>query len=156
MRSSWTPSRVDRLSVLWREGRRASLIAVELGCSKNAVIGKAHRLDLPQRLPTPRPHVRRPRLPLSVFAPIIAPLIRREQSDAVTLLDLRPGQCRWPEGDRGFYTFPCDRRQEFGSSYCAEHLERTLNKPSQAVLDHAAKRRLARKNWLTRAHVLST
>ncbi|MBE7219728.1 MAG: GcrA cell cycle regulator, partial [Caulobacteraceae bacterium] len=45
---SWTEERVERLSTLWLEGRSASQIAAELGegVSRNAVIGKVHRLGL--------------------------------------------------------------------------------------------------------------
>ncbi|WP_237477934.1 GcrA family cell cycle regulator [Lichenibacterium dinghuense] len=48
---SWTDERVERLSALWLEGRSASQIAIELGggVSRNAVIGKVHRLGLSGR-----------------------------------------------------------------------------------------------------------
>lgn len=42
---SWTDERIDRLKELWSKGMTASQIADELGgVSRNAVIGKAHRL----------------------------------------------------------------------------------------------------------------
>ena len=44
---SWTEERIDRLKAMWAEGSTASQIADELGgVSRNAVIGKAHRLGL--------------------------------------------------------------------------------------------------------------
>jgi GcrA cell cycle regulator len=47
---SWTPERVEKLKRLWAEGLYASEIAAQLGgVSKNAIIGKAHRLNLPER-----------------------------------------------------------------------------------------------------------
>lgn len=50
---SWTVERVDRLTALWKEGKTASQIADELGgITRNAVIGKAHRLGLSGR-PSP-------------------------------------------------------------------------------------------------------
>ncbi|HYI63817.1 MAG TPA: GcrA family cell cycle regulator [Allosphingosinicella sp.] len=50
---SWTDERIDRLKELWSQGRTASHIADELGgVSRNAVIGKAHRLGLQSR-PSP-------------------------------------------------------------------------------------------------------
>jgi len=50
---SWTDERIDRLRALWTSGTTASLIAEELGgVSRNAVIGKAHRLGLQAR-PSP-------------------------------------------------------------------------------------------------------
>ncbi len=50
---SWTDERIDRLKALWTDGMTASQIAEELGgVSRNAVIGKAHRLGLQSR-PSP-------------------------------------------------------------------------------------------------------
>src|SRR3954463_14320210 len=50
---SWTDERIDRLKSLWTQGMTASQIADELGgVSRNAVIGKAHRLGLQSR-PSP-------------------------------------------------------------------------------------------------------
>lgn len=52
---SWTDERVERLSTLWLEGRSASQIAADLGggVSRNAVIGKVHRLGLSGRAVPP-------------------------------------------------------------------------------------------------------
>jgi len=50
---SWTDERIDRLKAMWTQGSTASQIAEELGgVSRNAVIGKAHRLGLDSR-PSP-------------------------------------------------------------------------------------------------------
>jgi GcrA cell cycle regulator len=50
---SWTEERIERLKKMWHHGATASQIADELGgVSRNAVIGKAHRLGLEQR-PSP-------------------------------------------------------------------------------------------------------
>ncbi len=50
---SWTEQRIDQLKTMWAKGATASQIAEELGgVSRNAVIGKAHRLGLEQR-PSP-------------------------------------------------------------------------------------------------------
>lgn len=47
---NWTDERVERLKKLWSEGLSASHIAAQLGgVSRNAVIGKVHRLSLPGR-----------------------------------------------------------------------------------------------------------
>lgn len=47
---NWTDERVERLKRLWAEGLSASQIAAQLGgVSRNAVIGKVHRLNLPGR-----------------------------------------------------------------------------------------------------------
>src|SRR6478735_7840892 len=50
---SWTEERIERLKKMWHDGATASQIADGLGgVSRNAVIGKAHRLGLEQR-PSP-------------------------------------------------------------------------------------------------------
>ncbi|MCQ8783229.1 GcrA family cell cycle regulator [Mangrovibrevibacter kandeliae] len=52
---SWTDERVDLLKRLWSEGLSASQIAAQLGggISRNAVIGKVHRLKLDSRAKAP-------------------------------------------------------------------------------------------------------
>jgi GcrA cell cycle regulator len=53
---SWTDERIERLKKLWHDGATASQIADELGgVSRNAVIGKAHRLGLELRPSPVRP-----------------------------------------------------------------------------------------------------
>ena len=48
---SWTPEREEKLKELWKKGHTASQIATILGgdTTRNAVIGKAHRLNLEGR-----------------------------------------------------------------------------------------------------------
>ena len=61
----WSDGRVDRLVELHRSGATYPVIAAELGITRNAVIGKAHRLRLPKRAVdltrVGRPHVTRER-----------------------------------------------------------------------------------------------
>ena len=53
---SWTEERVETLKKMWAEGQSASQIAKELGgVSRNAVIGKVHRLGLSNRINGPVP-----------------------------------------------------------------------------------------------------
>ena len=49
---SWTDERVEQLRKLWLDGKSASQIAAELanGITRNAVIGKVHRLGLSGRV----------------------------------------------------------------------------------------------------------
>jgi len=49
---SWTDERIDELTRLWQAGHSASDIGKRMGVSKNAVVGKAHRLKLPSKLPS--------------------------------------------------------------------------------------------------------
>jgi GcrA cell cycle regulator len=60
---SWTDERIDRLKALWTKGMTASHIADELGgVSRNAVIGKAHRLGLQSRPSPVKPNEPAPKL----------------------------------------------------------------------------------------------
>ena len=61
---SWTDERVETLKKLWSEGLSASQIAAELGgVTRNAVIGKVHRLGLSGRAKSPSSAAPRPRKP---------------------------------------------------------------------------------------------
>ena len=59
----WNAEAIDRLRALWAEGHSTAEIGRRMGVSKNAVVGKAHRLNLPARpspirrdvVATPRP-----------------------------------------------------------------------------------------------------
>lgn len=113
----------------------ASTIARELGCGRNAVIGKAHRLGLVQGLaPAPRVVDFSARTPVTEASARRAEIKRarrlaqvaatREKKAAATprplrvgLQDLTEGACRWPVTD-GY----CARQAARGS-YCAEHAD---------------------------------
>src|SRR6266566_4685460 len=59
---SWTDERVELLKKLWSDGLSASQIAAELGgITRNAVIGKVHRLGLSGRAKSPSSTAPRPR-----------------------------------------------------------------------------------------------
>ena len=59
---SWTDERVELLKKLWADGLSASQIAAELGgITRNAVIGKVHRLGLSGRAKSPSSAAPRPR-----------------------------------------------------------------------------------------------
>jgi GcrA cell cycle regulator len=49
MSRTWTEARIARLTDLWDQGMAARLIAVDIGLTKSAIVGKAHRLELPGR-----------------------------------------------------------------------------------------------------------
>lgn len=49
---SWTDERISELTRLWQQGLSASEIGKRMGVSKNSIVGKAHRLNLPSR-PSP-------------------------------------------------------------------------------------------------------
>jgi GcrA cell cycle regulator len=76
---SWTDERIERLTKMWEGGATASQIAEELGgVSRNAVIGKAHRLGLKARPSPVKPNEKEaapapaPRAPKAAAAPAAA------------------------------------------------------------------------------------
>jgi len=135
--SSWTTERIEVLTALWRDGRSASAIARELGgVTRNAVIGKVHRLGLSGRATPARPGSRRVRSPKAEGP---APRLRRPRVlrawPVVAELLTEPGplegltdvasvsrhDCRWPIGDPKAEGFAlCGRRAERGA-YCLPH-----------------------------------
>ena len=72
---SWTDERVELLRKLWLEGLSASQIASELsnGITRNAVIGKVHRLGLSGRAKAPSQATPRPRAAKPIRTPSPAP-----------------------------------------------------------------------------------
>ncbi len=80
---SWTDERIEKLTKMWEGGATASQIAEELGgVSRNAVIGKAHRLGLKARPSPVKPNEKEaapapaPRAPKAEAAPRPAPVPR--------------------------------------------------------------------------------
>lgn len=127
---SWTDDRVELLKKLWLDGRSASQISNELGggVTRNAVIGKVHRMGLSGRakaadvpIVIARPKDRQPARPATsrptgpavrgnlalafTPAPAVRPAPRQNEnvvvpiSERVTLMELREAMCRWPLGD---------------------------------------------------------
>lgn len=132
----WSDDRVATLSKLWRDGLSASQIARQLGgVTRNAVIGKVHRLGLSGRAApsSPRTLAQRPARPRRPHrAPAPRPLggARRfaaappEGPEGAGLVDdlvrLGPHACKWPIGDpkQDGFSF-CGR--EADGRYCAAH-----------------------------------
>jgi GcrA cell cycle regulator len=66
---SWTDERIERLKKMWADGATASQIADDLGgVSRNAVIGKAHRLGLDARPSPVKPGEEKERKPAAASA----------------------------------------------------------------------------------------
>jgi len=101
--ADWTPERIAALIALWNEELPTSEIGRRLGITKNAVIGKVHRLGLPQRRPTLKDD-------------------DDEVADVVRLDALTSGMCSWPVGDPGDSGFHfCAAPAAPGKPYCAKH-----------------------------------
>lgn len=93
---SWTDERVETLKKLWLEGQSASQIAAELGgVTRNAVIGKVHRLGLSGRARTtraapPRPQAKPKAAPAAPQATVsgnlkLKPQVRSEPVEEVAV-----------------------------------------------------------------------
>ena len=124
---SWTDERVALLKKLWGEGKTAAEIAKELGgVTRNAVIGKAHRLKLSNRVSpiqqNKKPVVKAPAntaLPKKKVAKIE---VQDNDAPRKNLADLKANECRWPIGDPQEADFGfCGCKAMAGLPYCMEH-----------------------------------
>jgi GcrA cell cycle regulator len=139
---TWTEERIEELVHLWDAGHSASVIGKKLGISKNAVVGKAHRLKLPSR-PSP---IRKgsgsaPRRRSAIFAkPLIEAAAPLPPEDPEVASEATPavepprssgkrtsaGQqsCAWPIGDPATADFHfCGEATAPGKPYCRAHCE---------------------------------
>lgn len=131
----WDADTIGRLRGLWAEGHSTAEIGRRMHISKNAVVGKAHRLDLPAR-PSPIKHgtvrtarQRRPTCPpLTDLVPTTLPLAkvpapitpRRITPAAAKKFVNTP--CCWPIGEPSQPSFHfCGADSLLGKPYCTEH-----------------------------------
>ena len=146
----WTEERVELLKKLWLDGLSASQIAKQLGgVTRNAVIGKVHRLGLSGRAapsqparpvfkapraprPTPAPAPRRVEAHTH-HAPAPQPVYYAEElPGSATVLTLGAHMCKWPIGDPATEGFSfCGRRSDADGPYCVQH-SRIAYQPQQA------------------------
>lgn len=140
---AWTDERVEELKKLWSEGHSASQIAARMGgVTRNAVIGKVHRLGLSGRAA--------PAKPKSVAVekkPVVAPVAEAPSAPAperpavrnvlrdlpsigdvdagrLTMSNLGAGECKWPIGDPAAEDFHfCGQATVGGKPYCAYHAQ---------------------------------
>lgn len=117
-KTTWTDDRVELLKTLWGAGKTAAEIAKELGegLTRNAVIGKAHRLGLSGRVTPVQKKIDKPLPPES--KEILA------KNGGISLLELTEKTCRYPYGDpkkEGFHF--CGGKSLAGLPYCAQHAE---------------------------------
>jgi GcrA cell cycle regulator len=106
--NTWTPDRIEQLTLLWDEGVTTAEIGRRIGVTKNAVIGKVHRLGLVPRVITQKPPPRR-----NVF-------------------EFTGPVCMWPHGhpsDDDFHF--CGARPMPGKPYCEDHAAIAYLKPKE-------------------------
>ena len=145
----WTDDRVATLRKLWAEGLSASQIAKQLGgVTRNAVIGKVHRLGLAGRATPSRPAKRpvrasRPRV-IGPSAPRLRPAqsmptvvipdlepLKFEDGKTASVLTLNESMCKFPIGDPNDADFAFCGRGAVCGPYCQDHA-RLAYQPSQA------------------------
>ncbi len=143
---AWTEERVEMLKKLWAEGLSASQIAGKMGgVTRNAVIGKVHRLGLsgratpakpstgrasaPRRVETASPTVEKPQVyraepeakPI-ISAPEVSQPLVLDTGDKTTVATLNRNMCKWPIGDPAKDDFHfCGQPSQSGKPYCAYH-----------------------------------
>ena len=134
MAIDWTPDRVKTLMALWAEGISTLEIGRRLGVTKNAVVGKVHRLGLPKRQSpinsSPRaPRAAKPAEPTRAAPP---PPSVPLSADMVKMEELTSGMCNWPEGEPGAEDFRfCGQPSVEGKPYCAAHCARAYVKSTR-------------------------
>jgi len=142
IQSPWNDEKIERLKFLWAGGWSCSQIAADVGdVSRNAVIGKVHRLGLPERVVgagNGRPRrvslaPRKPRKPRKSRAKtrldivLELPFISQDDLQIAfeqrkTFMELENHHCRWAVGDPAKEDFFfCGAQKVDGLSYCAGH-----------------------------------
>ena len=133
---SWNEEKVTKLKELWGHGKTASQIAEIIGgISRNAVIGKAHRLNLSAKIKTraassnqdfknsqEQKNLKSNRGRKSKFKSLIIEK-NFEPENPKQLEELDEGSCKWPIGhpdEKSFYF--CGRSSLKDFSYCKLHL----------------------------------
>ena len=132
---SWTDEKVEKLKELWSKGHTASQIAAMLGdTTRNAVIGKAHRLNLEARASSKQishsnkqesKRSRKTQQPMSRKSRFKSILLDKnfEAEKPTSLEGLTDSTCRWPVGhpdEENFYF--CGRKPIESFPYCKLHV----------------------------------
>jgi GcrA cell cycle regulator len=156
----WTEERVELLKKLWADGLSASQIAAELGgITRNAVIGKVHRLGLSGRAKSPSTATARPRKARAPMMRVSRPVSRGNTALAHayevelepepefldniipigqrrTILELTEATCHWPVGDPGHPDFFfCGGPSLASLPYCSYHSRVAYQPPSDRRRD---------------------
>ena len=157
----WTDEKIALLRRLYREGKTASQCAVILGdgVTRNAVVGKWHRLNFSGRAKpeTTRTGRRRQKTPgLAVVPParqhvepapavVVQTTAPDDNPAPCSIVELAYGRCKWGvDFEDGQHLF-CNRPQQVGKPYCPEHVLASISKAVGAFDD--GENDLIRKHW---------
>ena len=134
---SWNDDNVSRLRELWDQGLPTAQIGKLLSFTKNAVVGKAHRIGL-ERRPSPirrtaaKPDRKKARSPVmpklafeqsSIEEKIYTPIIQKFSPNIKNILTTSSKRgCEWPEGhpDEPEFHF-CSKERFEDKPYCLDH-----------------------------------
>jgi GcrA cell cycle regulator len=119
---------------MWKAGRSGLEIAVELGTTRSAAIGKLFRLGL-RRGPRQnkavkasnakgaiRPKRQEPKLVVVLPPrPKLQPKAEAIATKPIALIDLKPHHCRWRVAGAGATTLFCGGNAHAGRPYCPAH-----------------------------------
>ena len=123
--SGWTEDRLAKLRELWDKKLSITKIGEELGVSRNAVAGKAHRLGLEKRQSPIKPSIK-PKTQTNEWdensrGPKPLRLVLRS-------LEWSRNKCLWPYGDPKNLDFKfCGEPVLSGKPYCLKHCELAYN-----------------------------
>lgn len=140
----WTDEKVEELCKLWDKGLTANEIAKKLGVTKNAIVGKVHRLCLKARPSPIKPKTEEAEelqksLPYELEEEqskveetieqettevVVEEVVKTEKNPdgIIKLVELDSHTCRWPVGDPRDDDFGfCGKKVRAGQTYCDEH-----------------------------------
>ena len=158
---AWTEKMVEDLKIMWDQGLTTGEIGKRLGVSKNSIVGKVHRLQLPAR-PSPirkksdkeketavettektstpakaekKSETTENTAKAHVHKETVVPQATPEKKivpGKLKLTDLDNHTCRWPIGDPKDENFHfCGKKVRVGQTYCEEHSALAYVKPTK-------------------------
>jgi GcrA cell cycle regulator len=118
--NSWTDERLEQLRGLWDKGLSISQIGEQLGVSRNAIAGKAHRMGLPKRPSPIAKGAAEKKVPVAPEMPERDVPLRLE----LRRLEWSRSKCCWPSGDPKHKGFSfCGQAIVPGKPYCLTHCQ---------------------------------
>lgn len=138
----WTDEKVEQLRQLWAQGLTANEIAKKLDVTKNAIVGKVHRLCLtarpsPIKSKNPEQPVENPEQAVAIETECEGQTVKvaeevdltsqaatksEKEHTNIKLVNLDSHTCRWPIGDPRDDDFCfCGKKVRSGQTYCDEH-----------------------------------